>query len=134
MGLSAPKVLTCTVFWSSYVHKHAFRSLGQLIVYDAGYPFWVGKWTVALCQFRDNILLASDAPQDEWGEVVELVRGVLQKAWGLLVVCECIGLDVSQWQGECRGQVCKAMGMVSVKDESGEGMSFTEPAALTAQW
>ena len=60
------------------------------------------------------------------------MRGVLQKAWGLQVVCECIGPDITECQGHGCGQVCKAMGMVFVKDDSGEGMSFTEPAALTA--
>ena len=89
---------------------------------------------VCVCQFRDNLLLASHAPEAEWGEVVELVRGVLQKAWGLPVVCECIGPDVPQCLGQCCGWACKAMGMVFVKDENGEGMSFTEPAALTAEW
>ena len=44
--------------WSSYVQRHAFRSLGQLIVSVARYPYWVGRWTLALCHFRDHILLA----------------------------------------------------------------------------
>ena len=51
---------------------------------------YVGEWTVALCYFRENVLLASDAPPADWARVVELVESVLERALGLPVVCACI--------------------------------------------
>ena len=47
--------------WGAYSNRNMFGDLGQLIISDSGYPYWVGEWTIALCQFRDNILMAIDA-------------------------------------------------------------------------
>ena len=38
------------------------------------------EWTIAFFQLRDNTLMATDALSVDWGRVVELVRGVLQRA------------------------------------------------------
>ena len=44
-----------------------------------GFVHWVGRWTIALIRFRDNVLLATNAPRTDFQEVVEEVRGVLQE-------------------------------------------------------
>ena len=96
---------------------------------------WVGGWVGwPVLRQPQNDPPPPPPPSLSKGLVVELVRGVLQKAWGLPVVCECIGPGVPACLGQCCGRVCKAMGMVFVKDETGAGMAFTEPAALTAGW
>ena len=120
--------------WSAYSNRHLCRELGQLILSELGYPHWMGEWTIALCQLRDNVLMATDAPCANWGMAVELVRGVLQRAWGLPVVCPCIFDDYRASLGACCGNVCKAMGVVFVKDSDGKGMAYTEPTALTDSW
>ena len=43
-------------------------------------PYWVGRWTVALRQFRDNtfvaIFVATDTPPGEQAKVVKLAHVV----------------------------------------------------------
>ena len=68
------------------------------------------------------------------GTVVELVQSVLERAWGLPVVCPFISPKCVVCMGCCCTEVCKAMGMVFVNDEKGKGMASTEPAALTSDW
>ena len=120
--------------WGAYRHRSIFRELGQLIICESGYPYWVGEWTIALCPFRDNILIATNASKKDWGRVVELVRGVAQRAWGLPVACPRITAETPQSQGACYGQICKVLGVVFIKNEQGNGMAFVEPFALTDQW
>ena len=69
---------------------------------------------MTMVQFRDNILVATDAPPSRYAEVVETVRSILQAAWGLPVVCECIMDSQLECTGECCGAICKAMGVVMV--------------------
>ena len=42
-----------------------------------------------MCQFRDNILVASNADPTECKELVSLVKSVLENARGLPVECSC---------------------------------------------
>ena len=35
--------------WCAYKNRGKFRDLGQLIVSESGYPYWIGEWTIALC-------------------------------------------------------------------------------------
>ena len=44
-----------------------------------GYIFWEGRWKTSLCQFRDNILLASNAAPQDCQDIVTLVKWVLEK-------------------------------------------------------
>ena len=66
-------------------------------------------------QLRVNSLLATDVPHDAWADLIETVRGILHKAWGLPVVCECIADTQTLCTGRCCGPVCKAMGVVMVR-------------------
>ena len=80
-------------FWRGYVHRHLFRQLGALSVSAEGFPLWDGPHgRVALCQFRDrdNILVATDAPPEKCASLVNLLRSISHKAWGLHVECDCI--------------------------------------------
>ena len=120
--------------WSAYQKRGLFRRLGDPQVSDSGFVYWVGAHTTAMCQFRDNILVATDAPSEACADVVEEIRYVLQTAWGLPVVCECISDEQECCTGNCRGPICKAMGMVMVRGPTGAGMAFAEPAALAASW
>ena len=120
--------------WSAYQKRGLFRRLGDLHVSDSGFVHWVGAHTTSMCQFRGNILVATDAPREAWFDVVEEIRYVLQTAWGLPVVCECISDEQKCCTGGCCGPICKAMGMVLVRGPTGAGMAFAEPAALSASW
>ena len=46
----------------------------------------------------------------------------------------CTSLDVSHYTGACCTQVCKATGLVLIKDVTGHGMAVVEPSALTESW
>ena len=48
--------------WATYTGRGKFRSLGRLEVTTEGWPVWHGRWgRTSMCQFRDNILLSTDA-------------------------------------------------------------------------
>ena len=75
-----------------------------------------------------------DAPPSRYAEVVETVRGILQAAWGLPVVCECITDSQLECTAECCGAICTAMGVVMVRGQDGSGTAFIEPSSVTKQW
>ena len=120
--------------WPAYQRRHLFRRLGDLKVSDFGFVYLVGAHTVAMCQCRDNRLVATDAPQGAWADLVEQIRYVLQTAWGLPVVCECVTDTQDYCMGQCRGPICKPMGMVMMCGLTEAGLAFAETAALTASW
>ena len=95
--------------WGSYRGRHAFKCLGALNVSPEGYVFWTGRWKIALCRFRDNILMASDADPVDCKKVVALVKSVLEKVWKLPV--ECLSADnQGLCQGRRMGPVIRCMG------------------------
>ena len=63
----------CTYKWCHHHERLGFVS-------NAGIAYWVRRWIVALCQFGDNVVVATDAPSTERAELVELARDVLQEA------------------------------------------------------
>ena len=119
--------------WSGYTGRSIFRRLGALNIAPEGYVFWVGTWTIALCQFRDNVLLATDASPDDCIAVVSLVRGVLEEAWGLPVECAC-----ADQQGDCSGsclqRVVRCMGFCIAMGGKDGGICHVQPAALKDDW
>ena len=91
--LSVRKGLTCTSLWQLYQHRNRnlFRTLGSLTVSPEGFPLWEGRWgRVAMCQFRDNILLATFCSSHDHAALVEHIRHVLKTARKLEVECDCI--------------------------------------------
>ena len=121
--------------WQLYQHRHLLRSLGSLTVSLQGFPLWEGRWgRVAMCQFRDNILLATDCPVANHAALVEHIRHVLKTAWNVEVECDCIGPRQKQCTGNCCAPVRKAVGVVMAVQPPGEGCAFVEPAALKPDW
>ena len=88
-----------------------------------------------MCQFRDNILLATDASPRHRPDMVRTMREVLKVSWHLDVDYECISKDVHICTGSYCNSVTKAVGVVMVlgSEEAGE-TAFAEPAALTPEW
>ena len=119
--------------WSAYTHRQLFRALGLLHLTTEGFPYWRGQFTRALCQFRDNIVLGTDAPPEQRAALINKVRRILQKAWGLRVVCECMN-NSPQCVGACCTPTAKVMGYVLVREPKGTGIAFVEPSALTGRW
>ena len=52
-----------------------------------------------MCQFHDNIVVASNADLSECRELVSLVKSVLENAWGLPVQC-----SFADAKGNCQGK------------------------------
>ena len=116
--------------WASYKGRQAFRILGTLHVSQEGYIFWTGQWKIALCQFRDNILMASDV---ELGDCKELVSLVLETVWDLPVECACANTD-GNYHGNCLGPVIRCMGFCIALRHRAGGINHVHPAALKDDW
>ena len=65
---------------------------------------------VSLCQFRDNILIATDADPSHRATLIEQVRTVLKKCSGLEVECSCITKQVLHCTGQCCAPETKQWG------------------------
>ena len=88
--------------WRGYVHRHMFRQLGTLAVSTEGFPLWDGPYgKVTLCQFRDNIPVATHAPAEKCARLVNLLRSILHKACGRQVECDCIAPDCDHCTRRC---------------------------------
>ena len=76
--------------WSVYTSYHPFYTLSQLSVSPEGFPYWRNAHgTVAPCQFRDNILIATSFSDSPRTHIVETVCKILEQAWDLAVLCDC---------------------------------------------
>ena len=121
--------------WQAYEHRSQFRQIGALTVSREGFPMWEGRWgRVAMCQFRDNILIATDSPHSKQVSLIQKIHDILKAAWGLEVECDCITPQQAQRTGHCYAPVRKAMGVVMTLHPAGEGCAFVEPAALNPDW
>ena len=96
-----------------YQHRGLFRQPGALTVSPEGFPLWEGRWgRVAMCQFRDNILIATDCPEAKQAALIENIRTIVKIAWGLEVECDCITPQQNKCTRCCCGPVRKAVGVV----------------------
>ena len=76
--------------WGAYKGRRMLRSLGALCFTKSGFLFWrTTKGVMTMCQFRDNILVASSYPDSERVRLIQTVCGLLGKAWDLKVLCDC---------------------------------------------
>ena len=101
--------------WAAYTGRGKFRGLGRLEVSAEGWPVWHGMWGHAsMCQFRDNILLATDAAPSDRAIVVQAVRQVLKVCWNLEVDCDCMTKELRICTGSCCNNVTKVVGVVMV--------------------
>ena len=114
--------------WGSYRGIQEFRCLGALNLSSEGNVLWTGRWKIALCQSRDNILMASDADQADCKEVVALVKSVLEP-----VECCCVD-NRGLCQGRCMGPVICCMGFCIAMGGGSRGIDHAQPAALKDDW
>ena len=70
----------------TFKKQNTLRRLGALKVSPEGFVYWKGRWTIALMQFCDNALVATDAQPQEYQQVVEEVCNVLEE---IFVQCGC---------------------------------------------
>ena len=117
--------------WGAYTGRQ--ERLGALTISPEGYVLWTGRWRISLCQFRDNILMATDARVEDCREVVSLVKSVLERVWGLPVECNCADKQ-GNCQGACLGPVLRCMGFCISLGGEGKGLNHVHPAALTDTW
>ena len=89
------------------------------------------QWLRSSSGTKSSWLKNPPPPRKEFANVVELVRGILEEAQGLLVVCDDTQFTCT---GACCGPVCKAMGVVLVRPGTGSSMAFIEPSGVTPEW
>ena len=87
-----------------------------------------------MCQFRDNILVATDCPVSQHAALIETIRKILKTAWRLEIECDCISPQQTTCTGLCCQPVRKAVVVVMTLCPEGEGCTFVEPAALKSNW
>ena len=88
-----------------------------------------------MCQFTDNIPVATDSSPCDRARVVQEVRHILKSCWARDVDCGCISKHVAKCTGACCNLVTKAVGVVMILGEGdSEGTAFAEPAAVTPSW
>ena len=118
-----------------YQHRHHFRSLGFLRVSLEGFAWWDGPYgRVSLCQFRDNILIATDFPDDPSTPIVQEVCVILRQCWGLHVFCNCMSQPGDPCMLSCHDTACTALGFDLVRGEGGTGLVYLHPSALSQFW
>ena len=115
--------------WAAYTGRQEFRCLGALTVSPEGYIYWLGKWKVAMCQFRGNILVASDVDPSDCKELVGLVKSVLEKN----MECACADKQ-GMCQGTYLGPVITCMGFCIALGGAGGGLNHIQPTTLTDDW
>ena len=66
--------------WQVYSNHHLLRRLGSLTVSEAGFPYWESPQGITgLCQFRDNILIATTYPDTASHPIVSTVCNLLAR-------------------------------------------------------
>ena len=117
--------------WAAYENRKYFHRLGCLEVTPEGWPVWdTPEGQVALCQFRDNILVSTDAAPHDRAQCIEHVRTALKQSWNLEVECSCITPKQTKCTGHCCTSVTKAVGIAMVLPGNDAHRAFAERAAL----
>ena len=108
---------------------HGGGSCCQCIVFRQEWIYWHGTRKVTLRQFRDNILMASNALPEECRDLVQLVKRVLEEAW--VQWSAVFSADSNQnRQGECLEPVCRILGFGIVRAGAVKGMAHIQLASL----
>ena len=114
-----------------YTGRHKFRDLGDLRISDEGFPYWVSpQGNIALCQFEDNIRIATSFPYSPQARVVDRVCKILESCWDLAVLCDCRQRRKDPYTFTCHKHTCLALGYCLVWGEQGCGTVFVQPSAL----
>ena len=85
---------------------------------------------VTICQFRDNILVASDFPDGAHEQLISGICKLPGQAWGLRVLCECDETCTHT----CHQSTVTAVGICMVRGPKGEGMAYLHPYSLDHNW
>ena len=114
--------------------RRFLRSLGSLHFTSAGFPYWVNQHgCVSLCQFWDNVLIASNYEDTPHTRLVHDMCTALGEAWNLRVLCDCMA-EKRQCNGSCHKTHVTAMGFCMARGPRGEGFAYLHPNALTQTW
>ena len=87
----------------------------------------------SLCQFRDNILLATNRPPSTSTTLVNTVATTLSDVWDLEVLCPCLDGGAASCEGACLSNTIRALG-ISMTVGGGVGTSSAHPSSLTDTW
>ena len=110
------------------------RDWGELNISDEGYIYWQrGPLWFSLCQFRDNILFASNHRPGAHTSIIQRVTETLSIVWDLEVLCPCTDGGDDCCVGNCLTQTAQALG-ISMTVGAGVGLSSTHPSALKPDW
>ena len=101
---------------------------------EEGYVFWQrgGLW-FSLCQFRDNILFASNQPPGRDIGIVQMVADTLSEIWNLEDLCPCVDAGATRCDGACLAHTARALG-ISMAVGGGVGIGSAHPSALADSW
>ena len=103
--------------------------------FEAGFPYWESPQGItALCQFRDNILIATTNPDTPSHPIVSIVCSLLGEAWGLDVLCECMSGPGDTCKHRCHSASTTALGFDMIRGETGKGLAYLHPSALSSTW
>ena len=117
--------------WGVYMNRARFRDLGELRITDTGFIYWDTPWgALTLCQFRDNILMATAFADTPAIKIVKRVCHLLQRCWNLRVLCPC---DTPCTQSRLQSSTT-AMGFCMVCSTDGEPTAYTHPSSLDSAW
>ena len=121
--------------WGVYKNRQKVRALGDLQMSDEGFAYWTNEHgAVALCRFKDNILIATSYPDSPTTRVVELICRILESSWGLAVLCDCRQKQADVCNTTCHGTSCVALGYSLHRGAQAGGTAFVQPSALNSQW
>ena len=121
--------------WSVYTSRHLFYTLGQLCMSPEGFPFRRNaQGIVALCQFRDNIMITTNYPDSPSTHIVQTVCPILETAWNLAVLCDSRQQETDPCRYMCRTSHCAALGFSLHRGATSQGTAHVQPSALDANW
>ena len=118
---------------SSGKHTREDRSSAVLNVSPAGYIYWTGRRKIAMCHFRDNIVVAADADPTDCRELVSLVKSIVETTWNLPADCSRADKQGS-CQGACLGPIVRCMGFCIALGGGRGGVNHIQPVALKDDW
>ena len=121
--------------WQVYSNRHLLRRLGSLTVSEAGFPYWESPQGITtLCQFGDNILIATTYPDTASHPIVSTVCNLLGEAWKLDVLCECMSGPGDPCKHHCHSASTTALGFDMIRGNTGKGLAYLHPSALSSTW
>ena len=117
--------------WEVYSNGHLFRQLGALHIFESGFPFWeTPHGIITLCQFRDNILVASTYKDSPSTPIIQTVCNILRSSWNQHVLCDCMSNPGDPCLHACHKRATMALGYALVCHHSGMGVAYLQPIAL----